>query len=430
MIYRMKRNGAGLASICILSTMVLVMLSSTACMYIGGDDSIKAANPKEIETLVYMRDTDRPTFHTVVEGVQDQSKEACRAAGVTEKNLASCRMCSFYAMKGDESLIPVYGDAYDKDLVLTYILPLEDYNFSNGVQKHLKPGEAMIYDGQNTMKGGQFAIGDQFQYQITEKLEDMIIKENRIFGVNELYIVVPTMEEVYEIYDYLNSLNVPGQDQMLINLSYWYGFDTGANEQIDESLSEQINRLLQGDITDPNAYAGLDAIFKEANVNPKYETLSMQTSATSRAKKEFYELYGGFFFLGIILSLTFLLATVLIMYYKQITEGYDDKDRFDILQKVGMTEREVKKSINSQVLTVFFAPLIMAGLHIAFAFHMISLMLSVFSISNTVLLIQVTVAAFLLFTAFYVVVYLGTSKIYYRLVSGGGGYKRKGPLAH
>ena len=128
--------------------------------------------------------------------------------------------------------------------------------------------------------------------------------------------------------------------------------------------------------------------------------------------------------------MTFLLATVLIMYYKQITEGYDDKDRFDILQKVGMTEREVKKSINSQVLTVFFAPLIMAGLHIAFAFHMISLMLSVFSISNTVLLIQVTVAAFLLFTAFYVVVYLGTSKIYYRLVSGGGGYKRKGPLAH
>ena len=123
------------------------------------------------------------------------------------------------------------------------------------------------------------------------------------------------------------------------------------------------------------------------------------------------------FFLGILLSITFLLGTVLIMYYKQITEGYDDQGRFVILRKVGMSDTEIRKTINSQVLTIFFAPLLAAGLHILFAFHMIALMLSVFAITDRLLLALISLGVFLIFGIFYAAVYMATSRAYYRIVS-------------
>ena len=128
-------------------------------------------------------------------------------------------------------------------------------------------------------------------------------------------------------------------------------------------------------------------------------------------------LYGRLFFLGILLSILFMGATVIIMYYKQVIEGYDDKERLDIMQKVGMSCHEVKKTINSQVLTVFFIPLLGAGVHMAFAFPIIALMLRVFMISDTFLLAAITLGAFAAFALFYVASYLITSKAYYRVVA-------------
>ena len=128
-------------------------------------------------------------------------------------------------------------------------------------------------------------------------------------------------------------------------------------------------------------------------------------------------MYNEIVMLGILLSLAFLGATVMIMYYKQITEGYDDKERFRILRDVGMSDREIRRSIRDQVLKVFFVPLLGAGLHVAFAFHIIRLMIRVFGISNSALLIYTTLASFLLFAVFYVIVYLITSKAYYKIVA-------------
>ena len=136
-------------------------------------------------------------------------------------------------------------------------------------------------------------------------------------------------------------------------------------------------------------------------------------------KFEFFGLYGGLFFLGIILGIVFIFAAVLIMYYKQVSEGYEDQSRFEIMQKVGMTKREIKKSINSQMLTVFFMPLIAAGVHLAFAFPMIYKMLILFGLVNKVFLIMVTVGCFLLFALLYMLVYKITSRAYYSIVSGG-----------
>jgi putative ABC transport system permease protein len=134
-------------------------------------------------------------------------------------------------------------------------------------------------------------------------------------------------------------------------------------------------------------------------------------------RQAFYSLYGGLFFLGILLSIVFACAGVLIMYYKQVTEGYEDAHSFDILQKVGMTDKEIRKSISSQILTVFFAPLAMAGLHTGFAFPIVLRLLNLFGLSNTPLLIGVTLGAFVAFAIIYAVIYKITSKSYYKIVS-------------
>ena len=135
------------------------------------------------------------------------------------------------------------------------------------------------------------------------------------------------------------------------------------------------------------------------------------------ARTSFIGLYGGLFFIGIFLGFLFIMATVLIIYYKQISEGYDDKERFEIMQKVGMSRQEVKSSIRSQVLTVFFLPLIVAGIHVAAAFPLISKLLALLNLMNTGLYIACTAVCFLVFAVMYVLVYLLTAKTYYKIVS-------------
>ena len=144
----------------------------------------------------------------------------------------------------------------------------------------------------------------------------------------------------------------------------------------------------------------------------------MNVECAAAERNDFYALYGGFFCLGIILGIVFICGAVLIMYYKQIIEGYEDQSRFEILQKVGMTKREIKKSINSQILTVFFMPLLLAGLHMAFAFPLIEKMLLLFGVVNTKLLVFVTLGSYGVFAVFYILVYLATSRAYYGIVSG------------
>lgn len=151
---------------------------------------------------------------------------------------------------------------------------------------------------------------------------------------------------------------------------------------------------------------------------PTELTDSMRLECLEAERTNYYSLFGGLFFIGIMLSLVFLAAAVLIIYYKQISEGYEDQARFEIMQKVGMTKRDIRKSINSQMLTVFFLPLLTAGIHLCFAFPIIHKLLLMFNLWNTHLLIATTVGAFLVFGIFYTLVYRLTSNAYYSIVSG------------
>lgn len=176
-------------------------------------------------------------------------------------------------------------------------------------------------------------------------------------------------------------------------LSYYYGFDVHGDKDVQVSLVGALRQAA-----------------KEVNPNSYVE-------GAESARDSFFSLYGGLFFIGIFLGLLFIMATVLIIYYKQIAEGYDDRARFEIMQKVGMSRDEVKQTIKSQVLSVFFLPLVMAIIHIAFAFKVITKLLEVLNLTNVRLYAGCTAATILVFAVFYVMVYALTARTYYSIVS-------------
>lgn len=276
MAYRMKRNGAGLASVCILATMVLVMISSTASLYFGADDAVKKLYPREINTTVTFRRADA-------------------------------------AMNPSQSLIIFSSDP------------------------------------------------------------DAII------------------EDIYAAKDPVNVL-----------FRYTFNFDTGLDADGQIALAQKI------------AYSDT---LSDLSLSEKLGYGSINVESRENNRNDFYCTYGGLFFLGILLSVIFIFAAVLIIYYKQITEGYEDQARFDIMQKIGMTKKEIRKSINSQLLTVFFLPLLFAALHLAFAFPMVKKMLALSGLQNITLFALVTIGTFFVYAIFYALVYKITSNAYYRIVS-------------
>ena len=311
MMFRMKRNGAGLASICILSTMVLVMVSGTVSLFLGTEDSLRSRYPRNlVVNTPSLEDGVVSQVNQIVEG-------ALEKYGVREENVLHYRQL---------------------------------------VMSGMAEGNRMILD---------YANSGEFSYTEYENVRQIMVVPvedyNRIMGTDET--------------------------QSLIAQEISAGL---------QSLGEQ---------------------------DPDFSGTTVECVGVERM--DFYSTYAGLFFLGILLGIVFLLGMVLIMYYKQVSEGYEDQSRFEILQKVGMTEREIRKSVNSQVLTVFFMPLIWAGIHTAFAFPMIYRLLQLFSLHNMWLLIGITGGCFLGFGLVYVLMYLLTSKSYYKIVRGGNFSSRR-----
>lgn len=210
-----------------------------------------------------------------------------------------------------------------------------------------------------------------------------------------VYLVVNDVDTfTMPVAGYLNSYGYP-----MVNYEWLLGFDCNTAE---EEIA--IKTALQ------------EAIAENANADHPWETLYLESREEERS--DFYEMYGSLFFLGIMLSVVFLMAAVLIIYYKQISEGYEDQSRFEIMQKVGMTKKGIRRSINSQILTVFFLPLVMAGLHLGFAFPCISRILKMFAFDNMFLNAMVAIGCFAIFGVFYGIVYKITSGSYYAIVSG------------
>ena len=390
MAYRMKRNGAGLASVCILITMVLVMIASTSCLYFGKNDVLRSQYPHDFNFTV-----DFDTLDEVTQENIDKTKAAIDAfmdknggisfgiCGKSDRVTGELRDGVFYM--GDD----VYDPEYSSFL---YIIDLADYNRNTGSSYRLNDGEALVFASSRTYDHDTIRIEGGREYKVVKSDGTIdFIRDTDMLGFSAVYIVVPDFYSSAE--DLLQATEKQGVSQPW--LQWRYQFDSPADYLTQLEIEEGIWDVIA------QAHSG-----------------GYGLSSLAGARDDFYGSFGGLFFLGIMLSIVFIIAAVLIIYYKQVSEGYEDQSRFEIMQKVGMTKKDIRKSINSQMLTVFFLPLLFAIVHLGFAFPMINKLLLLFGLDNLGLLLLTAAISALVFALFYIIVYRVTSNAYYSIVSG------------
>lgn len=393
MSYRMKRNGAGLASICILATMVLVMISSTTCLYFGTEDSLRARYPRNINVSVWYNEQENMSEQSV-SAYRDKINAAAADVGMDNALDYRCIATSGVLVDGG---LRTGESSITEDIIFSYssiaeayIIPLSDYNAMSETKETLYDDEALVFAYRTDYTSDIFAVDDGTQFKVKKVLDSMPCYSGDAMASIATGIYVVVSDKSFAEGDFTS--------QNGSSYSWKYGFDTALSDDEEMTLAQRI-------------YGVIDRI-DENSINSSVESIAQD-------RAEFYELYGGLFFLGIILSIAFICAAVLIIYYKQISEGYEDARRFEIMQNVGMTKKEIRSSINSQLLTVFFMPLVFAGLHLGFAFPFIHKMLMLFNLNNLPLLIGTTVISFCAFALLYAVVYRVTSNSYYNIVSNG-----------
>ena len=407
MVYRMKRNGAGLASICVLSTMVLVIMMGAGSLYAGKEDSLNTRYPHEFAVSVdFLTDGETKRYsEEKADYFYAQVDEVLNSCDVTPENAEQVLSTTATGMLKDGALIldPSTVDAANTEtmeyVTQIYLIPLSAYNQCMGTDKTLNSGEVFLHCVRRTYDAPVITLSDGTVLTVKEHLTDMMGSgEAAMQIIPSMFIVTDDIEAVMESFNKeLGSMS--GKYKCRLEVSYSFDADLSEEQQMElgEAIRERVREL---------DYTG-DGGFYSYNVECKAEE-----------RADFYGLFGGIFFLGIFLSILFLAATVLIIYYKQVTEGYEDEARFEIMRKVGMTAKDIRRSINSQMLTVFFLPLVTAAIHTAFAFPIVQKLLAIFNLQNTVLSLMVTLAAIVIFGIFYGVVYKITSNAYYAIVSG------------
>ena len=385
MIYRMKQNAVGLANICILSTAVLVMVSSTSSLMLGMQDVIATRYPDDF--IVYSNETSEERAYESFDAIRELQEE--QNLNVTSER--EYRYLVFPAFISGDTFEVTRDANFSSlgNLNNLIFVSLSDYNRVMGTDKTLAEDEILVYSDRLQFDYPTLKIFDR-EYSVKEKIDEFI-GNGLIVAVaaNTQFIVLPDGPDIDELYALQKEALSDGASE----IQYYYGFNSDA----DEETQRTFYRTLLEDYVE-HGYKG-----------------TIESKADSRS--EFVGLYGGFFFIGIFLGVLFIMATVLIIYYKQISEGYDDKQRYEIMQKVGMTHQEIKSSIHSQVLTVFFLPLIVAGIHIAVAFPIITKLLALLNLLNVQLFLTCTVVCYVVFAVMYLLIYLLTARTYYKIVS-------------
>ena len=405
MAYRMKRNGAGLASICILATMVLVMISSTSCLYFGGEESLHARYPRDIVTCSYILIGDEyADAETEIEALRSSISAAI--AGRPVSNVMDYRSFSLDAVveqghvMTNDSALSEFGLVSASKVASFLFIPLSDYNRAAGAHEILGDGEVLVHASRTSIDFDTLDIDGTVQLTVKRELDEMplISGSSAASVLPTITVIVPGLDELaLKLADAENPFGGPA-----FNYTSWnYCFDTPLKDDDYASL-----------------YLDVMSALRDKNIEDEHMGFySYSVESLEYNRSDFAGTFGGLFFLGVILSLVFGCAAVLIIYYKQLSEGYEDAGRFEIMQKVGMTKQEIRRSINSQLLTVFFLPLLFAGLHLCFAFPFIRKILYMFSFYNTSFLIWTTVISFLVFALLYALVYKKTSNTYYKIVS-------------
>ena len=391
LIYRMSRNAAGLASICILSTMVLVTVSTTVSLYKGVDAYAAVRWPQDM-TLTLMTDTQTNTVPDVAPVLQVVD-DAMTRSGLTQSNVHGYRTVRFSTLRSGDALDQFTGSGVDAYTVL--VLDTEGYADLTGEQVTLAPGDALAWTDGKPFGDTVTICGRAFRLRQLDSFP--LDSGSSIMGLHTLYLVVPDLDSVLDLRAQQNAYaSEHGGTRSMLNYTYQFDLSGTDAEQLD---------ALHALLSDPAFASAAEA------ANVQYTT-DMRADGYPTLRS----MYGGFLFLGFFLGFVFLFATVLIIYYKQVSEGYDDRGRFRIMQQVGMTPKEVKATIRTQVLLMFFLPLVTAAIHIAFAFPLIKQIVFAFGLQNVHLFLLCTLGTFGVFALLYTFVYLLTARTYYRIV--------------
>lgn len=391
MIYRMKQNAVGLANICILSTMVLVAVSTTVSLYVGIEDIMKEQYPNEINIRAYY-DTGAPSEDSIAPIVEKSVKESGRKIRHEEDYLelyfAAIKDHGQYSL--DKEKVKTAGDRVSGFVVLTREDCKKKYN----------------------EEIPELAENEVALFTIKKTDMDTLVLENRSYHVKEIKQFqntedFETIADIMDEYYYVIVNDVQDMERL------WQ-----LQKEIYQENSSSISRQVRVDIDGDSEQKKECFENIKTALGPEQAKARILIDSRQSNLDEFYQIYGGFLFLGLFLGILFLMITVLIIFYKQISEGYDDKERFSIMEKVGMSNDEVKATIRSQVRTVFFLPILMAAVHVGMAFPMIKRLLSLFGLSNTALFAGCMAGTILVFTLIYLLVFLKTSKTYYKIVGG------------
>lgn len=387
LIFRMKKNAVGLATIAILSTMVLVTMSAATSIYNGSENMKK---------LMYPHDFDVKGQHVEVEDLDKLLTQYASEKNLTISNKDVLNYASFGLSSQEGTKLTTFEKGQNNVMPKTVFLVFDqkDYEKMTGQKLNLTGNEVGLWARNDQLKGQKaFSLNNQ-DYTIKEAIQqDFVmnhVSNQYVLLVSDYnYLVVPNLQNFLEQY----------QDSAIYT-QFYGGMDVTASQEEQLKLSDDF-----------------DAYVNNFSHNLKSEDAMVYNGTTKTdAIAEMNALFGGILFIGIFLSIIFMVGTVLVIYYKQISEGYEDRERFVILQKVGLDQKQIKQTINKQVLTVFFLPVIFAFLHLAFAYHMLSLILKVIGVVDTAMMLSVTLSICGIFALIYVLIFMITSRSYRRIV--------------
>lgn len=384
MIYRMRQNAVGLANVCVLSTMVLVMVFSTLSLWLGMEDTLNSSIRADID--VRSKSTDIAALEAAVD-------EALQQAGASREDTWTYRYLSFSALPAKDGFVSPASFTESDMLIASpatfQVLVLEDYNRMLGLSETLAPGEALLECSRGNFEGDTLRLLDE-TFTIKKRISDDLGAGQALASIYDYYcLVVDGMDTLSRLDRQQQALYGDLSSSVSTTMSFTL-------VPASEELSREVGTLLRG-------RAEADGFTSVAERSELHDNL--------------LALYGGLLFVGLFLGLLFTMAMILIIYYKQITEGYEDRERYRIMRKVGLSRREIRRSISSQILIVFFLPLAAAGLHVTFAFPGIVTMFRALSMTNVTLIAGCALGSFAAFGMLYGAVYLLTARVYYRIVS-------------
>ena len=386
LIFRMKKNAVGLATIAILSTMVLVTMSAATSIFNASESFKKVMNPHDFG--ITGQNVEKEDLNKLLsqfasdKGYSVKEKEVLRYSNFGVANQEGTKLTLFE--KGQNRVQPK---------TVFMVFDQKDYENMTGQKLSLSGNEVGLYAKNNGLKGQKELTLNNHQFSVKDEFnKDFILNhvpnQFNILTTDYNYLVVPDLQAFLEQFP----------DSAIYNQLYG-GMNVNASEEEQIKVAEEYENYL-------------NQFNAELNTEGSY----VYGSNLADASTQMSVLFGGVFFIGIFLSIIFMVGTVLVIYYKQISEGYEDRERFVILQKVGLDQKQIKQTINKQVLTVFFLPVIFAFLHLAFAYHMLSLILKVIGVIDTAMMLTVTLSICGIFALIYVLIFMITSRSYRRIV--------------